>query len=111
MSTTIEYKGYVGSIEADLDDGTLFGRIVNVEGGLMYEGATLLELRENMHAVIDDYLALCKERGEQPRLPFSGKLPLRMDPLLHSRLAAAAEAEGTSMNQLVIEAITRRLGA
>lgn len=105
MSNVIEYKGYLGSIEADMDEGSLYGRVLNMDGGLMYEGETLPQLVANMHGVVDAYLSLCEEQGVHPRGPFSGKIALRVDPVLHARLVTRAEAAGVSMNTLIIQSI------
>lgn len=105
MAHTIEYKGYIGSIDPDTDEGVLYGKVVNIDGGLMYEGATIAELRSNMQAVVDDYLALCKQRGIEPHTPFSGNVSLRMPNDLHARIAATAESKGVSMNQLIVDAL------
>jgi predicted HicB family RNase H-like nuclease len=112
MSTaTLEYHGYIGTIEVDAAEGILFGKIVNMRnGGLMYEGATIAELHTNMRSAVDSYLVLCAEAGEQPNKPFSGDVRLRMDPLMHARLAAAAESRGISMNQIAVDALRQAVG-
>jgi predicted HicB family RNase H-like nuclease len=112
MSTrTLEYQGYIGTIEVDADEGILFGKIVNVlHSGLMYEGTTIAELQENMRSAVDSYLVLSAEAGEPPNKPFSGDVRLRMDALTHARLAAAADSRGISMNQLAVEALKQAVG-
>lgn len=111
MSTNLEYKGYIGTIEVDTNEGILFGRIVNMlHSGLMYEGSTIAELRTNMRSAVDSYLVLSAEAGEEPNKPFSGDVRLRMDPLTHARLAAAAESRGVSMNQIAVDALRRAVG-
>ncbi len=110
MTSTLEHRGYVGTIEVDVEDRVLFGKIVNMRnGGLMYEGATIDDLQINMRGAVDSYLALCAEAGEEPNKPFSGDVRLRMDPLTHARLAAVAQVRGVSTNQLAVEAIKRAL--
>lgn len=103
----LEYKGYVGSVEAD--DGTFSGRVAGLRDVVTFEGETYAEVEQAFRASIDDYLAFCAERGEAPDRPYSGKVPLRLDPELHRRAAARAVSEGVSLNSWIaqrIEAVT-----
>ena len=43
--------------------------------------------------------------GVEPRRSYSGKYHLRMSPELHASVAAAAAAEGTSLNQWIASTI------
>ncbi len=53
---------------------------------------------------MDDYLAFCAERGEEPEKPYSGNLPFRTTPELHRRIALAATAAGKSINAWLSDA-------
>jgi predicted HicB family RNase H-like nuclease len=98
-----EYKGYLGTVEAD--DGAFSGRVVGLRDVITFEGDTYAEVEQAFRASIDDYLAFCAERGEQPDRPFSGKVPLRLPPELHRRAAVRAQAEGISLNQWIAKRI------
>lgn len=52
---TLEYKGYVGSIEVSEEDGCLYGKVLSLPGNILvsYEGANLDELQEDFRATID----------------------------------------------------------
>ena len=65
---TLKYKGFIGSIEAELDDNTLYGKVLGLDKGTLitYEGKTIEELKEDFINAVDDYIASCKENG----LPF-----------------------------------------
>ena len=39
------------------------------------------------------------ERGEMPDRPYSGRIPLRIEPELHHKAAARVQTEGMSFNQ------------
>ncbi len=99
----LEYKGYVGTVEAD--DGAFAGRIIGLRDVITFEGSTFAEVEQAFRDSIDDYLAFCAERGEQPDKAYSGKIPLRIDPELHRRAAARAQAEGVSLNQWIARRI------
>lgn len=99
----LEYKGYIGTVEAD--DGTFVGRVNGLRDVITFEGDSYSEVEQAFRDSIDDYLAFCSERGEQPDRPYSGKIPLRVDPEVHRKAAARAQAEGLSLNAW----ITRRI--
>ena len=44
---------------------------------------------------------MCREDGVEPRKQFSGKFNVRISPELHAAIAAAAAADGKSLNQWV----------
>ena len=99
----LEYKGYVGTVEAD--DGAFVGRVVGLRDVITFEGSTFTEVEQAFRDSIDDYLTFCAERGEQPDRPYSGKIPLRLEPELHRRAALQAQAEGVSLNQWIAKRI------
>jgi len=99
----LEYKGYVGTVEAD--EGTFVGRVSGLRDVITFEGETFGEVEQAFRESIDDYLAFCAERGEQPDRPYSGKIPLRVDPEMHRKAAARAQAEGVSLNAWIARRI------
>lgn len=99
----LEYKGYYGVVEAD--EGVFSGRVAGLRDVITFEGQSFTEVEQAFHDSIDDYLAFCAERGETPDRTFSGKVPLRLDPDLHRRAAARAQAEGVSLNQWIARRI------
>ena len=44
MSNTMEYKGYLGSVEFSEADGVFFGKVLGIRALLSYEGTTAKEL-------------------------------------------------------------------
>ncbi|MCF8145709.1 MAG: type II toxin-antitoxin system HicB family antitoxin [Deltaproteobacteria bacterium] len=100
---TVTYKGYIAAIEPDLDDGILVGRVINTRDIIGFDGETISEALKSFHAVIDEYLEDCRQRGVDPNKPYSGKFNLRLTPELHGRLAEQAARSGKSLNQWVIE--------
>lgn len=99
----LQYKGYAGTVEAD--DGAFSGRVAGLRDVITFEGETFAEVEQAFRASIDDYLAFCAERGEQPDRPYSGKIPLRVDPEIHRRAALRAQTEGVSLNQWIARRI------
>jgi predicted HicB family RNase H-like nuclease len=99
----LEYKGYVGTVEAD--DGVFAGRVGGLRDVVTFEGQTFAEVERAFRDSIDDYLAFCAERGEPPDRPYSGKIPLRVAPEVHRSAALRAQAEGISLNQWIARRI------
>jgi predicted HicB family RNase H-like nuclease len=107
----MEYKGYVGKVEFDDDAGVFHGEVLDTRDVITFQGKTVAELKTAFQESIDDYLAFCKERGEDPNKPFSGQFVTRMPPELHREVNLEASTSGKSLNAWVVEqlqaAITR----
>lgn len=103
MNKTLGYKGYVGTVELDFESKVLHGKVIGIRDMITYEGNTLQELEEAFKGSLDDYLEFCKERGDSPEKPYSGKFNLRISPELHKRLAFEAAAQGKSLNSYIEE--------
>lgn len=107
----LKYKGYIGSVEYSEEDKCLFGKVQGLHGTLIsYEGTTVDEIKEDFEGAVDDYLASCQARGIEPAKPFSGKLVVRMPSQLHEKVAAMAEATGTTINEIINRAISHEVG-
>ena len=61
MNSTMEYKGYLGSVEYSENDHVFFGKVQGIRSLVSYDGATVAELENAFRAAVDDYLALCAE--------------------------------------------------
>ena len=66
MNSTMEYKGYVGSIEFSENDNVFFGKVQGIHSLISYEGADVKELVVDFHHAVDDYFLLCKSEGITP---------------------------------------------
>jgi predicted HicB family RNase H-like nuclease len=95
------YHGYSGHAEYDSEADLFHGEVVGTRDVVTFQGRTLAQLRKAFQESVDDYLAFCKERGESPERPFSGKFVARITPDVHRALSLAADREGVSLNQLV----------
>jgi len=67
MVNTIEYKGYIGSIEYSSDDKCFFGKLEMIDDLVTFEATTALELEENFQAVVEEYLETCNALGHEPQ--------------------------------------------
>jgi predicted HicB family RNase H-like nuclease len=106
-TNTLEYKGYIGIIEYDDEDGIFRGAVINLRETITFHGECVAELRQSLKDSVEAYLKLCAERGEEPEKPFSGNLPLRIDPELHRKIFLKAKREGKSLNRWIGEILEK----
>jgi predicted HicB family RNase H-like nuclease len=107
----MEYKSYIGNIEYDDQAEIFHGEVINTRDVITFQGTSVAELRKAFKDSIDDYLAFCAERGEQPDKPFSGQFVTRISPDLHRNITAAATISGQSLNSWVSEQLEHAVKA
>ena len=103
------YKSYMGHVEFDDEADIFHGEVMNTRDVITFQGKTVAELKKAFRESVDDYLAFCKERKEEPEKPFSGKFNLRLDPDLHRQVYVAARQDKMSLNQWIAEAIKHHI--
>jgi predicted HicB family RNase H-like nuclease len=99
----MQYKGYVGKVEFDDEAGIFHGEVLDTRDVITFQGKSVDELETAFQESIDDYLAFCKQRGEEPNKPFSGQFITRVPPELHRQVNLAASISGKSLNAWVVE--------
>ena len=82
----LKYKGYTGSVEYSEDDKCLFGKVQGMSKDM------------------------CKEKGIEPRKPYTGVLNVRLTPEIHSGVAIAAQNAGITINAFIKNAVAKALG-
>lgn len=105
MSNTMEYKGYVGSVEFSESDGLFYGKVQGIRTLISYEGTDAKQLVEDFHGAVDDYLALCAEEGIEPEKAYKGSFNIRISPELHKQAVVNAMAHQLSLNSVVEQAL------
>lgn len=103
----MEYKGYVGTVQFDEDAEIFHGEVINLRDVITFESDSVEGLKKEFHESIEDYLAFCEERGEDPEKPFSGKLTLRLQPELHRKIFIQSKKEQKSLNNWISEALEK----
>ncbi len=99
----MEYKSYIGDVKFDADAAIFHGEVINTRDVITFQGQSVDELIAAFHGSVDDYLAFCAERGEEPDKPFSGQFMTRIPPELHREVNIAARVAGKSLNAWVTE--------
>ena len=103
----LNYKGYRGRVEFDDEAGLFHGEVLDLKDVITFQGKSVEELENAFRDSIDDYLAFCEERGEEPDRPFSGRLMLRLPPALHREVYVQARREGKSLNQWIADKLAK----
>lgn len=97
----MEYKGYVGHVSFDDEANIFHGEVVNTRDVITFQGKSVEEIREAFRDSIEEYLEWCQERNKIPDKPFSGKLMIRISPVLHRSIFISAKQEGKSLNRWI----------
>ncbi len=103
----MEYKGYLSRVEFDDEANIFHGEVINIRDVITFQGKTVDELRQAFADSVEDYLAFCAERGEEPCKPFSGRFTLRLSPDQHRKVILAAEKAGKGVEVWAAEALTQ----
>jgi len=101
----MKYKGYTGHVEYDDDAKIFHGEVLGIKDVVTFQGTTVDEIEQAFKDSVNDYLSFCKERGEAPERPFSGKFNLRIPPDLHAKLSIAAQFQGESLNSFITKTL------
>ena len=107
MQNLMEIDGYKAVVQYDPDIDMFRGEFVGLNGGADFYATDIEALRQEGRISLKVFLAMCEEDSVEPRKDYSGKFNVRVPPRLHAEIAAAAAAEGTSLNQWVIDALTK----
>ena len=107
MKNTIEYKGYVGSIEFSEEDSLFYGKVMGIRALISYEGSNAKDLVDDFHFAVDEYLEMCAEEGIEPEKAYKGSFNIRISPELHKQAVIAAMAQQISLNSFVEHSIER----
>ena len=103
------YQGYIGKVDYDDEAGTFHGEVINTRDVITFQGASVKELKKALKDSVEDYLEFCRERGEEPDRPFSGKFVVRISPNVHREAFFRAKSARKSLNAWIREVIEKKL--
>ncbi len=111
MNNTIEYKGYIGSVEFSEEDDLFFGKVMGIRSLISYEGADAPSLLSDFHNAVDDYLKACYAEGIEPEKAYKGSFNIRISPELHKQLVVCATSQQMSLNRFIENILQRSVAA
>lgn len=106
----MKYKGYLGSVWYDDEIEVFTGSVLGIKDVVTFEGRSVDEIKEAFKDSVNDYLDFCKQRGEKPDKPYSGRFNLRIRPELHAKLDVTAKSHGESLNTFVSKTLEKAVG-
>lgn len=109
MDNQLKHNGYIGSIEASLEDNCLFGKVLFIKALVSYEGKTVAQLDGAFREAVDDYLATCLRLGQTPEKPCKGSFNVRVGHDLHLAAALEASRKKVTLNDLTRQALNEFL--
>jgi predicted HicB family RNase H-like nuclease len=104
---TMTYGGYQAVVTYDEDAELFHGEVMNLRDVITFQGRSVAELKQEFADSIADYIAFCRERGEEPEKPYSGQFVVRVEPSLHKAVVTAAKREGLRLNKWVAATLER----
>jgi predicted HicB family RNase H-like nuclease len=72
LSNIISYRGYHAEIRYDSSADAFHGRVLGMRDVISFYGRTPDDLRGEMKAAIEDYMAWCREEGARPEKSWAG---------------------------------------
>ena len=109
MINTLNYKGFLGSVTFSAEDNIIHGKIECIEDLILFEGGSVIEIKNAFKEAVEDYIEICKKTNKPLMKSFRGSINLRVTPDLHQKVAKLAATKGISLNQLVQKAIENEL--
>ena len=105
----MEIGGYRAIIQFDPDIEMFRGEFVGLNGGADFYARDVSGLRRDGAMSLKVFLEMCEEDGVEPGRTYSGRFNLRIPSELHADVAAAAAAEGKSLNQWITDTLGARV--
>lgn len=105
----LTYKGYIGTIEFDIEDNYLFGKLAYIRDLVTYQATTVKELEDEFKKSVELYLEDCQELNKKPDIPFKGVFNVRVNPDMHRHLAEIADERGITINAVVNKALENEI--
>lgn len=97
----LTYKGYIGMVDLDEEQQIFHGEVINTRDVITFAGSSVADLKRSLADSVEDYLEFCRQRGEEPDRPFSGKFIVRLSPEIHRAAFIKARSSGKSLNAWV----------
>jgi len=99
---------YIARIVYDEDEDIFHGRVVGIKAVVEFYGKNPQELKAEFQNSLDEYIDMCKQDGEAPEKPYSGRMTLRCpDPERHRDYVLAAAHRDMSLNAWMNDVLTR----
>ena len=102
----MKYKGYEAKAEFDETAGLIHGEVINIRDVITFAAKDADRLEEEFHNSVDEYLAFCAERSEEPEPPLTEEHNLSVRPDVWLKLEDAAKKAGRPIQDFAQEILT-----
>lgn len=105
MKNYLEYKDYIGTVNYANEDSIFYGKIEGINDLVLFEGASVNELKKGFEDAVTDYLETCKELGKEPNKAYKGVFNVRTSKNVHKKISEIALKNNLKMNDLINKAL------
>ncbi len=106
----MDYKGYKAQIDFDDEAGIFVGEVINTRDGITFSGRSVDELRAAFQRAVDDYLELSFDMAAHSDQLCSGRIAVRVNPILHRAIVSCARREGKSVAAWIADRLSDAAG-
>lgn len=100
----LEHKDIKGTVEFDKETKMFFGKLIGVNGLIMYEAENAGDFEENFISAVEDYIQMCEENELPIKKEYKGVFNVRTSQENHEKLVAISEQKGKKLNAIINEA-------
>ena len=101
----IKHKNISGTLDFDEESKMFFGKLIGINGVVMYEGENATEFQNNFISAVEDYINFCEEKKIPIMREFKGVFNVRTTPEIHEALNILSIESGEKINSLVNESL------
>lgn len=105
------YKGFIGQIDYDSENGKLVGEVVNAIDLLEFEGQSAAEIHNNFRVCIDEYLIMQREVVGIKPTPFIGNFTVCLSTDKQDKVIKEAQRQGQSVSHWLNKRIDSHLNS
>ena len=95
----MNYRGYTARMDFDAEDKIILGRVIDIDDIITFHGASVAEFEAAFNTAVDGYIYACEQLGQTADKPASGRMMLRVNPVVHAAAVKASARSGQSLNK------------
>ena len=95
----MNYRGYTARMDFDAEDKIIVGRVIDIDDIITFHGTSVAEFEAAFHTAVDGYIHACEQLGQAADKPASGRMMLRVNPVVHAAAVKASARSGQSLNK------------
>ena len=109
MKDILNYKEFIGTVHYSSDDEVFYGKILEIDDLVTFEGKTVEELKKSFNEAVDDYIEICKKNKKEIFKSFKGSFNVRVSPDLHKKAVRISNIMGVSLNNFIQKALAKEV--